>query len=186
MRRCEPGGEQRRIFAFGLVESLELPGAVIDVAEIVANFRRCAAGLGDGGAGLDAAAHRARIDLARLPGAGDAPGHGLRLGTPEFSQIERRPAAKPFRLDAFDVAVADQQDFGHVLVVLLSRLCRVSARAAMPRVCYRRRSGMDQASQVATVVNSAMVRKAERNASAISDWMMACRAAGSAAMASGP
>src|SRR5580700_10943389 len=134
MWRYEPRGEQRWIFAFGFFESLELPGAVVDVGEIIANFRRGAAGLGDGGAGLDAAAHRARIDPARLPGAGNAPRDRLRFVAAARSQVERRPAAKPFRLDAFDVAVADQQDFGHVVVILLWRVCRVWARAAMPRV----------------------------------------------------
>jgi hypothetical protein len=42
----------------------------------------------------------------------------LCLGAAELGQIERRPAAKSFGLDAFDVAVADQQDFGQVLVIL--------------------------------------------------------------------
>src|SRR3984957_7670914 len=134
MRRGEPRGEQCWILAFGLLKSLQLPGAVVDVCEVVANFRRRAAGLGYGGAGFDATAHRTRIDPARLPGAGNAARDGLCLGAPELGQIERRPTAKSLGLDAFDVAVTDQQDFGHA-----ARLTDALGRRrtlCSPRLCY--------------------------------------------------
>ena len=80
MRRREPGGEQHRVLRFGVGEGFELPGAVIDIVEILAGFGRDAAGLGDGGRGRDAAAHRTRIDVARPPRAGDALRQRRRLG----------------------------------------------------------------------------------------------------------
>ena len=110
MRRRKPCGEQRRILRFGVGEGFELPGAVIDIVEIVAGFGGDAAGFGDGGRGFDAAAHRAGIDAVRPPGAGDALRDRLRLRAAARGEIERLPAAEPLRLDAFDVAVAGQQD----------------------------------------------------------------------------
>ena len=76
---------------------------------------------------------------------------------------EREPSAtaEPFGGDAFDVAVADEQNFGHV-----------------PRADYTRRNGIDQASHAPIPVNAAMVTKAARNASPISVWTTACRAGG--------
>ena len=99
--------------ALASVEGLELPRAVIDVVEVVANFGGDAAGLGDGGCGFDAAAHRARIDVAWPPGAGDALRDGRSLGAPARREFERLAAAKSLGLDAFDVAVPGQQNFGH-------------------------------------------------------------------------
>src|SRR5262249_52155707 len=55
VRSREPGGEQLRVGGFDLVISLELPGAVIDVVEIVENTRFGTAGLPDRRAGRDAA-----------------------------------------------------------------------------------------------------------------------------------
>src|SRR5215472_2014281 len=38
LRRGEPGREQRRVLRFGLGEDFELPGAVIDIVEVLAGF----------------------------------------------------------------------------------------------------------------------------------------------------
>ncbi len=101
-----------------LLEGFELPRAVVEIVEIVASLDRDAianraAGLGDGGCGFDAAPHRAGIDFARLPGGGDALRDGGRVGASVRREIKRRAAAEPLGLDAVDVAVPGQQDFGH-------------------------------------------------------------------------
>ena len=44
---------------------------------------------------------------------GDALRNGLSLGAAARGEIKRLAAAEPFRLDAFDVAMPDQQDLGH-------------------------------------------------------------------------
>ena len=77
-------------------------------------------------------------------------------------------------------------------VVESLRLCSESLpRAATRRnasgaIRYSRPSGKVPASQIPAPVNAAIVTKAARNASAISDSMIACRAGASVAIASGP
>ena len=98
MRRGKPGGEQRRIVCLRLLESLELPGAVVDVVEIIANIGRDTAGFGDSGAGRDAAAQRARVDFGRPPGAGDALGKSGGLVAPAFGELEAARARGSVRV----------------------------------------------------------------------------------------
>jgi hypothetical protein len=110
----KPGGEQRRVFGFGVGESFELPSAVIDVVEVFANFRGGnAAGARDGFRRFHGAAQRAGVDMARLPGGGDTPGDRFGLGAPLRGEVQRLAAAKAFGLDALDVPMTDQQDLRH-------------------------------------------------------------------------
>ena len=90
---------------------LELPGAVIDVVEVAAHGGGCdAAGARDRFSGLHATAHWTGVDKGGLPGGSDALGDRLRLGVSLRGKLKRLAAAKALRLDAFDMAVTDQQD----------------------------------------------------------------------------
>ena len=105
--------EQRGVLCLGFGESLELPGAVIDIAEIVAGFRGNAGGSRDRCGGRDAAAHRTGIDVDGPPVRGDALRQRCGLCHSAPGKLQRLAPAEPLRLDAFDMTVPGQDDLGH-------------------------------------------------------------------------
>ena len=107
MRSSEPRGEECRMLSVSLRERYKLPGTVVEIVEIVTNLDRDAADLGYGICGLYAATHRACVDFARSPATRNALGNGSGLGAPLCGKLERLATAKPFRLDTFDVPMAD-------------------------------------------------------------------------------
>ena len=70
-------------------------------------------GLRDRVAGCYAPDKRARVNPGWLPSGRNAPGDAIRLGTAACGQRNVGESAKSFRFDAFDVSVADQENFGH-------------------------------------------------------------------------
>src|SRR5262249_27603760 len=152
-----------------------LPATVIDVVEIGASVAGGEpARARDRRAGIHAALQRARVNMHRLPGAGDAARQRLRLGAPALGERKLLASAKPLGRDAFDMTVGCEQDLGH------------AARARCRSMDQILRIGMEKASTAPVPVNSAMVANAARNASPISLCTAACRAGVSAAIASGP
>src|SRR5262245_26969953 len=115
MRRHKPRREEigSLVADFGI--GAELPGAVVDVVEIIEDLGLGPARPRDRGAGRHAAAHGARIDYARLPGRRDAARECIYFGATAVGQFQWCATAKPLRRDAFDVPVPDQEELGHVL-----------------------------------------------------------------------
>ena len=72
---------------------------------------------GDKGCRHDAALEGARIDGRGLPGRGDARRQRLGFGQALRGEFELGAAAKAFGMDAFDMAVAGQQDLGHPAIL---------------------------------------------------------------------
>src|SRR5271166_1947609 len=114
MRRREPSREELRIFLSNFIVSSELPGAVIDIVEIVADDRCNLAGLRDRVARRDAPAKWTCIHYARLPRGRDTSRDCSGLCATAFSEQKCLATSKSFGLDAFDVTMPDQQDLGHV------------------------------------------------------------------------
>ncbi len=90
-----------------------LPGAVVDIHQPLERDGLGAAEIGDDGSGHDAALQGAGIDDGRPPGARDARRQRLGLGHAFLGQGQLGAAAEALGEDAFDVAVAGQQDLGH-------------------------------------------------------------------------
>src|SRR5436190_16924815 len=128
--RCEPGREQHAVLRFGLRKSLELPGSVIDVVEVFANFCRDAGRACNGCAGGDAAVHRTGINVARPPARRDALRKSVGLGHAARSELQRLAAAKALRLDAFDMTMPGEEDLGHVHIPRTRRRRSVPWRGA--------------------------------------------------------
>src|SRR4029077_14238197 len=108
MRDRKPRREQRRILSLCLPEGFELPGSVIEIVEIIANLHCDAANMGDGVCSLNAASHRAGVDCARLPAAGNSLGNRNGLRTSLIGEFKRLATSKPWWLNAFDVPVANK------------------------------------------------------------------------------
>jgi hypothetical protein len=86
MRGCEPSREELRTFLLHFLVSSELPGAIIDIVEIVSDNRCELAVLCDGVAGRNASFEWACVDHARLPVGGDTPCNGSGLRATTFGQ----------------------------------------------------------------------------------------------------
>src|SRR5215831_21080933 len=115
MRRREPRREEIGILVSDFCIGSELPSAVVDVVEIIEDLGLGPARLRDRGAGRHAAAHWTRVDPARLPRRRDASRESICLGATAVSQLQWLATAKPLGVDACDVPVPDQEEFGHGL-----------------------------------------------------------------------
>src|SRR4029077_4837520 len=117
MWRCEP----RRVkFALGclhLCKGLHLPAAVVDVVELFDALGLDLAGAGDRRTGEDTPRKRARVHACRAPPLGDAASDRQGLGLSALGQGQVLPAAEAGRMNAFDVAVANQDDLGQCAVL---------------------------------------------------------------------
>src|SRR5262249_16910716 len=90
MRRREPRREEIGGLVANFRIGAELPGAVVDVVEIIEDLGLGPARLPDRGAGRHAAAHWTRVDPARLPRRRDAPRESICLGATAVCQFQWR------------------------------------------------------------------------------------------------
>src|SRR5262249_35973686 len=135
LRLGEPCRGQRGVLRLGFDKSFELPGAVIDIVEILAGFCGNAGRPRNRCRSCDAAAHRTGIDVAWSPPCGDALGQHRGLRRSALGELQRLAPAKSLRLDAFDMAVPGQDDFSH-------RGLFSAAPSCATRLGSQRRSGV--------------------------------------------
>ena len=119
MRRPVPGVERVGPFAPDLVWGQTLPLAVVDIHQTRERGRGQAERSSDRLRGCPAPAQGAGIEGSGRPARLYAARGRLRLPEALRSQRQIGAAAKALRRDAFDVAVANQDDLGHA--VILSR-----------------------------------------------------------------
>jgi hypothetical protein len=113
MRRDEPRGVKLRVRCFDLFVAARLPGAIVDIVEVIECLGFKTAGLGNSGTSGDAPSHWARVDRSRAPSGRDVLGHSVCLGTPAVRQRQIGSSTKSFGCDAFDMAVAGQKNLSH-------------------------------------------------------------------------
>src|SRR5437588_8731563 len=111
MRRCKPRSESLRIGLLDLIIGPRLPCAIVNIVEVIDGLRFDTARGGDGAPGLDAPLHRTGIALDRTPCRRDAARDGVSFQSSATGQRRLGSTAKALRLDAFDVAMPDQEDF---------------------------------------------------------------------------
>src|SRR5918993_1180472 len=114
LRRRAPLPISVRTLGADLGVGAHLPGAVVDVARPLAHLALDAANRRDPGPGQHTALQRTGEHRRGLPVGGDALGQRIGLGKAALGQRQLGTATKACGVDAFDVAVAAQQDFGHV------------------------------------------------------------------------
>src|SRR4029077_14941935 len=120
MWRCEPRRVKFALSCLHLCKRLHLPAAVVDVVELFDALGLDLAGAGDRRTCEDTPRKRARIDACRLPPLGDAASDRQGLGLSTLGQGQVLPAAKAGRMNALDMAVANQDDLGQGSVLRAS------------------------------------------------------------------
>jgi hypothetical protein len=86
LRRDEPGAEQVGVGRLSFLVAASLPGAIIDVVELIEDTRPELAGFSDRRGRRDAAPCGARINLCRPPAGGNPGGKRLRLPLALFGE----------------------------------------------------------------------------------------------------
>src|SRR5580704_2035226 len=114
MRGREPCVETFAIGCYDFVEGQKLPGAVVDVIELIEHACFDAARLRNRRPGRNAAFERTRVHDAWLPPLRDAFGNRFRLSLTPSGQSEVRPTTKSLWLDPFDMSVTDQKNLRHL------------------------------------------------------------------------
>lgn len=131
MRGCKPGGEQPGILGANFVVTSKLPRPIVDIPEIIEYAVLELADLRDRVTGCYASDKRARVNPGWLPSGRNAPGDAIRLGTAACGQRNVGESAKSLRFDAFDVSVADQENFGHDAIPPLDAIIILTPRAVI-------------------------------------------------------
>jgi hypothetical protein len=114
MGGCKPRSKEQGIFSTCLPEGFELPGAIVEVVEIVASLYGDSTNFSDNFCSLHAATHRTRIDCARLPMGSNAFGDSSGFRASLSGEFKWLAPPKSFGFDALNVPMANEQNFGHV------------------------------------------------------------------------
>src|SRR5665213_643540 len=104
----------RRMSRAHFIMRLVLPGAVVEIAQVIDFLAINRTGLCDRTCGIDATLHRARVYHGRPPVTGDTAGGELRFTPPAFREFQIHAAAKARGLNPRDVPVSDQNEAGHL------------------------------------------------------------------------
>ncbi len=110
-----PQAVEHRVGRGGLFVGAPLPGAVVEVVQAVEHGDPgAAAGAGDRLGGRQAALHRAGVDGHGRPVRGDEGRGAPGLAKAHVGERQLHPAAEAFRRYAVDMAVAGQDQLGHI------------------------------------------------------------------------
>ena len=112
MRGCGPDRVKRGLRGGHFIMALHPPCAVIDIVKLIEALRLDMACTSNGLSGYNTPRKWTRIDACWVPLLRNAVRYGYGLGVSALGQGQVLPAAKAWGVNAFDMAVTDQENLG--------------------------------------------------------------------------